>query len=55
MGDLLDENPPCGDKVAYNCKIKDLLFRSIDSSDELSEDLVFEELRDGGPMLSAIS
>ncbi len=51
MGDLLDETT-LRDKVAYNCKIKDLLFRSIDSSDELSEDQVFEELRDGGRCLA---
>ena len=37
MGDLLDETT-LRDKVAYNCKIKSILFRSIDSSVELSED-----------------
>ena len=51
IGDLLDHTT-LREKVAYNCKIKNALLRGIDGSVELSEDEVFEELREGGRCLA---
>ena len=51
IGDLLDETT-LREKVAYNCKIKNALLRGIDGSVDLSEDDMFEEMREGGRCLA---